>query len=496
MGNTVVYIVIGAIAFIVAVALWVSSRYKTPRTNEAFVVSGAVSKADAGLKVLTSKGGFIWPVFQRYISISLRSHQIITQCEAISNDKIKIQLRVAATFKIGSTEEEIRKAAQRFAQQEDKIDPFVKETLEGSMRAIVGQMTVESLLVDRAELAAKLREEITDSLAVQGLSLDTLQIQDINDQNNYIDNLGKPQEAAIKQKAAIAEAEAQQEAQRAQIEAQKQIALANRDLQLQQAQINEETSRRNAEAEAAKPIAEAEQQQKIADEQAKVELKNVEVTKAKLLAEVNAKADAEKYRRQTEAQAEAIAAKENAAGVKDAKKLTAEGDADAMRTSAEAEAAAITAKAKANAEAIRLEGEAKAEALKAQGLAEAEAMQKKADAYRDYGQAALQAIVIEKLPEIAGSISKHLEGAKITAVNANATDQVAGLTTDLAVKAQELVKTFTGLDIADSLKSIASRDDHTVDEHDQPVHDADHLTVNAIDTIEDAKTTAADKTTD
>lgn len=486
MNNSIIGI-IGGLVFLIVIACWIASRYKTPRTNEAFVVSGAVSKTDAGLKVLTSKGGFIWPIFQRYISISLQSHQIITQCEAISNDKIKIQLRVAATFKIGSSEEEIRKAAQRFAQQEDKIDPFVKETLEGSMRAIVGQMTVEQLLVDRAALAEKLREEITDSLTVQGLALDTLQIQDINDQNNYIDNLGKPQEAAIKRQAAIAEAEAQQKAQQAQIEAQKQIALSNRDLQLQQAQINEETSRRNAEAAAAKPIAEAEQQQKIADEQAKVELKNVEITKAKLLAEVNAKADAEKYKRQIEAQAEAIAAKENAAGVKEAKKLTAEGDADAMRTSADAEAAAIAAKAKANAEAIRLEGEAKAEALKAQGLAEAEAMQKKADAYREYGQAALQAIVIEKLPEIAGSISKHLEGAKITAVNADATDQVAGLTTDLAVKAQELVKTFTGLDIADSLKSIASGNDTPVNNHLRE-HDNHKQAVNTARSVEGART--------
>lgn len=440
--------IIGVVIIVVAVLLvlsMIANLYKTPRTNEAIVVSGSTSKDDKGLRVLTTRGGIVWPIVNKAVSISLKSHQISTECRAFSHNKIGVVLRVVATFKVDGTDEGIRKAAQRFAQQEEKIDGFVKEIIEGSMRAIVGNMTVEELLADRKKLSEELRGEISNSMMPQGLALDTLQIQDISDEKQYIVNLGRPEEARVQQEAAVAEAEAQKAAQKAQIDAQKEIALSEKELKIQQAQINEETSRREAEANAAKPIAEAEQQKKIAAAQREVEMANVEVTKAKLQSEVNAKADADKYKRTVDAQAEAAAKAE-----------AARGDAAAIQQTAAAEAKATEAKAQATAQAIKLEGEAKADAIKAQGLAEAEAMQKKAEAYKQYGQAALQSLIIEKLPAIADSVSKHLEGAKITAVNTDATDQVVGLTGDVAAKVPEIVKTLTGVDIAKSLRSLVN----------------------------------------
>ena len=440
--------IIGVVIIVVAVLLvlsMIANLYKTPRTNEAIVVSGSTSKDDKGLRVLTTRGGIVWPIVNKAVTISLKSHQISTECRAFSHNKIGVVLRVVATFKVDGTDEGIRKAAQRFAQQEEKIDGFVKEIIEGSMRAIVGNMTVEELLADRKKLSEELRGEISDSMMPQGLALDTLQIQDISDEKQYIVNLGRPEEARVQQEAAVAEAEAQKAAQKAQIDAQKEIALSEKELKIQQAQINEETSRREAEANAAKPIAEAEQQKKIAAAQREVEMANVEVTKAKLQSEVNAKADADKYKRTVDAQAEAAAKAE-----------AARGDAAAIQQTAAAEAKATEAKAQATAQAIKLEGEAKADAIKAQGLAEAEAMQKKAEAYKQYGQAALQSLIIEKLPAIADSVSKHLEGAKITAVNTDATDQVVGLTGDVAAKVPEIVKTLTGVDIAKSLRSLVN----------------------------------------
>ena len=474
--GTIIGIVV-IVAAVLSLLSLIANLYKTPKTNEAIVVSGSTNKTDRGLRVLTTRGGIVWPIVNKAVSISLKSHQIATECRAVSQNKIEVLLRVVATFKVGGTDEEIRKAAQRFAQQEDKIDGFVKETIEGSMRAIVGNMTVESLLSDRKKLSDELREEISESMMPQGLALDTLQIQDISDEKQYIINLGKPEEARVKQLAAVAEAEADKTARQAQIEAQKQVAISEKEYKLQQAAINEETSRREAEANAAKPIAEAEQQKNIAAAQREVELANVEVTKAKLQSEVNAKADADKYKRTVDAQAEAAAhvetakgqataqaeaakgaaaaQEETARGNAEARKLNADGDAIAIQKTAEAEAKATEAKAAAAAKAIELEGAAKAAAIKAQGLAEAEAMQKKADAYKQYGQAALQSLIIEKLPAIADSVSKHLEGAKITAVNTDATDQITGLTGNVAAKVPEIVKTLTGLDIAKSLRGLA-----------------------------------------
>lgn len=410
---------------IVLLLCWfLASRYKTPTTNEAIIVSGSTRKDDKGLKVLTSHGGFVWPILQRAVTISLRSHQTTTESDAVSKDKIGLHLKVVATFKVGETDEDIRKAAQRYSGQENKIDTFMGETIEGSMRDIVGTMTVEDLLTDRQSFSDKMRNVILDSIESQGLKLDNLQIQDISDDNDYISNLGKPQEAAVKQAAVIAEQKAEQESKNAEIAKEKSIALANKDLSIQQAAIDEETNKRKAEAEAAGPIAKAEQEKKIADAQREVEEANVAVTQAKLKSDVNAKADADKYK---------------------------------VETDAEAQADVTEKKARAEAEAIKARGNADAEAKKSIGLAEAEAMEKKAEAYKKYSSAALQSAIIEQLPEIAKAISEPLRGAKFTSIGADANDQTTGVMANLAAKVPEFINTLTGVDMAKSFRELAGQ---------------------------------------
>lgn len=414
-----------AIVLIVLLLCWfLASRYKTPTTNEAIIVSGSTRKDDKGLKVLTSHGGFVWPILQRAVTISLRSHQTTTESDAVSKDKIGLHLKVVATFKVGETDEDIRKAAQRYSGQENKIDTFMGETIEGSMRDIVGTMTVEDLLTDRQSFSDKMRNVILDSIESQGLKLDNLQIQDISDDNDYISNLGKPQEAAVKQAAVIAEQKAEQESKNAEIAKEKSIALANKELSIQQAAIDEETNKRKAEAEAAGPIAKAEQEKKIADAQREVEEANVAVTQAKLKSDVNAKADADKYKVETDAEAQADVTEKNA---------------------------------RAEAEAIKARGNADAEAKKSIGLAEAEAMEKKAEAYKKYSSAALQSAIIEQLPEIAKAISEPLRGAKFTSIGADANDQTTGVMANLAAKVPEFINTLTGVDMAKSFRSLAGQ---------------------------------------
>jgi flotillin len=427
----------GAIILIVILLVWfLVSRYKTPTINEAYVISGSNGKDDNGnraVRVLQNRGGFVWPFINRVVSISLKSHQISTECDAISKEKIKIHLKVVTTFKVNNTDEDIRLAAQRFSRQEQIMEPYVKEIIEGSMRSIVGGMTVESLLSDRLEFTKAVRDEVADSITIQGLSLDTLQIQEINDQTGYIDALGAPQEASVKKAATIAEANAKQEAQQAQIAADREIALSQKDLALQQASIKADIGKADVNAEAVKSLEQQAQNKKIAEAEALAEAENVKLQRVRLESDVNTKADAEKYKRKTDAEAQA----------------------EVTRQNADAEAAATKARAVAEAEAIRAQGEAKADAVRAQGLAEAEAMNKKAEAYRKYGQAALQSLIIEKLPELAASLSKPLEGATITSVGTDAQDRTSSLVTDLAAKLPTLVNTLTGVDLAKSLRELA-----------------------------------------
>ena len=440
---------VGSIVIVILLLVWfLVSRYKTPTINEAFIITGAST-----MRVLQNSGGFVWPFINRVVSLSLKSHQISTECEAISKDKIKIHLKVVTTFKVNNTKEDILLAGQRFARQEELMEPYVKEIIEGSMRSIVGAMTVESLLSDRLEFTKEVREEVSESITIQGLTLDTLQIQEISDKTGYIDALGTPQEASVKKTAAIAEANAKQEAQQAQINAEREIAISHRELALQEADIKGETGKADVNADAIRSLEQQAQNRKIANAEALAETENVKLQRVRLESDVNVKADAEKYRRKTEAEAEA-----------EVTRVNADAEANATRARAEADAKSIELEGQARAETIRAQGLAEAETIKARGLAEAESMNKKSDAYRKYGQAALQSMIIEKLPDLANAISGPLEGATITAVGTDAQDKTANIAVDIAGKLPALVNTLTGVDLAKSLRDIAGRDDDVDDD--------------------------------
>ncbi len=276
MGNfaspTVLAVLLLVAVAIVAIGV-VVKRYRIAGPNEAIIVTGskgkAVRSADGevvrdltGQKVVMGAGVFVVPFVKKAFSVDLSARRIPLQIRgAVSAQGIQLNLDGVAIVKVGGTEDAIRAAAQRFQGQQANIDTFTQETLAGSLRSIVGGLTVEQIIRDRAAFAARVAEESEASLTGQGLVLDTFQIQDINDDGTYLRDLGRPEQARVQQLAAIAEANARQEAESARIATEQQIANANRELTLRQAQIKSETDAALAQAAAAGPLAEADRQQ-------------------------------------------------------------------------------------------------------------------------------------------------------------------------------------------------------------------------------------------
>ena len=131
-----------------------------------------------------------------------------------------------AIVKVGGTEDAIRAAAQRFLNQQDGIDTFTSEVLAGALRSIVGRLTIEEIIRDRAAFASAVAEEAEHSLTSQGLVLDTFQLQDIHAEGSYLQDLGRPEAARVLKDAAIAEARARQQAEQERLLAEEAIAEA------------------------------------------------------------------------------------------------------------------------------------------------------------------------------------------------------------------------------------------------------------------------------
>lgn len=318
--SPVVTAVVGVVVLFVLLALVVVTRYKVAGPSEAFIITGRrgkrstdpetgrISTDNTGQKVVVGGGVFVVPFVQQRYTLDLSSRHIpIAVRGAVTLRGIKANLEGVAIVKVGGNEDAIRAAAQRFLQQQDGIVGFTQEVLSGALRAIVGRMSVEDIIRDRAAFAGQVAEEAEASLSGQGLVLDAFQIQDITTEGSYLEDLGRPEAARAKQEADIAEANARQAAEQARLKAEEEIAVAQRTLYLRQAEIKAETDAATAQANAAGPLADADRQQQILAEQEKVAERQAALTDRQLDTQVRKPADARRYQAEQEAEALRVA---------------------------------------------------------------------------------------------------------------------------------------------------------------------------------------------
>ncbi|MEV7235311.1 SPFH domain-containing protein [Streptomyces sp. NPDC051020] len=453
--SPVVTAVVGVVVLLVLLGLVVITRYKVAGPSEAFIITGRRGKKstdpvtgrtsidNSGQKVVVGGGVFVVPFVQQKFTLDLSSRHIpVAVRGAVTLRGVKSHLEGVAIVKVGGNEDAIRAAAQRFLQQQDGIVGFTQEVLSGALRAIVGRMSVEDIIRDRAAFAGQVAEEAEASLSGQGLILDAFQIQDITTEGSYLEDLGRPEAARAKQEADIAEAIAKRASEQARLKAAEEIAIAERTFYLKQAEIKAETEAAAAKANAAGPLAEAARQQEVLEEQEKVAQRQAALTDRELDTKVRKPADAARYRAEQEAEARRIAQVKEAEADAERSRLTGQGEK--LHRSALADA-------------VRIEGEAEAAAIAAKGAAEAEAMRKKADAFAQYGDAAVLQMLVEVLPHVVAKAAEPLSAVdKMTVISTDGASQLSRTVADNVAQGMELLTATTGVDLAALLKNLKS----------------------------------------
>ena len=488
----------GLVVLVVLLVLLVTSRYKVAGPNQAFIVTGRKGKAVlnpetgalttdlSGQKVILGGGTFVVPFVQKLATMDLSSRRISVQIRgAVSGQGIKLNVEGVAIVKVGGNADQIRLSAQRFLTQQQDVEPFTQEVLAGALRSIVGGLTVEQIIRDRAAFAQRVADESENSLTGQGLILDTFQIQDVTDDGSYLANLGRPEAARIGQAASIAEANARQAAEQARIKAEEQIAVSQRALALRVAEIKSETDAAAANAAAAGPLAQADRDQSILTEQEKVAVRQAALTERKLETEVRKPADAARYRVEQEAEgrrnadiaaAEARKAASIAAAQGKAEETRLSGESEKSRRQALAEAEAIEgtkrgeaerARRVAEADATTAEGQAQASSILAVGNAQAEAMDKRAAAFTHYNDAAVLQMLIEVLPQIAKEVAAPISAIdQLTVISTDGAGALPRQVTDNMVQTMSMLKASTGLDLENliqrAVKGAVTGADQTV----------------------------------
>src|SRR5438477_867328 len=336
--------------------------------------------------------------------------------------------------------------------------------MEGHLRGIVGLLKVEEIVKEPESVAGRVRDSVSDDVSKMGLEVVSFTIKKVIDDNDYINNMGRPDIARVKREADIAQAEAErdtairgamsmreaavaqaqadQERVIAQTASEAKQAEASRDLEVKRAEYETSVRTQRALAEKAYDISANQAQQKVIAEQVRIDqVQRQEQIRVQEL---------EVQRRERELEATVT--------------KPAEAERRRIETLAEAQRLKLATEAAGQAEATRLQGTAEAEIVRAKGQAEADAMHQKAQAYLEYNQAAALDKLISGMPEVVRALAQSLASVdKITVVSTGdgrspGVSQLTGEVAKMIAQVPELFETLTGQKVGDLMSRLRSLD--------------------------------------
>lgn len=443
-------VVIALIALVVVVVAFAASRYKVAKPNEALVIAGS-RRVAGGIRVVVGGGAIVYPLVNVAKRVSLEVQSIPVGLDgAVTIQGVPVAVEGIVNVKIADDEDSIRSAAQRFLDSQMRIPEIVRNVMEGSLRTIIGQLTVEQLIRDREVFASRVQEVANSDLEGTGLAIDVFTIQSITDSEKYIESLGRKAAAEIRRDAEIAEAEASRIARQKQEEARQAILDSEKVTQLKEQAIREEIAAAEARADQSKPLAEAEARRAVVLKETEVAQLVAERRDRELDAEIRRTSDAERYAAQQRAEASRYTSVAEAEARAAAIRAEAEANKHRRLLEADAERANLEAVAAGNAYEEREIGKAKAEATLAVGQAEAEAMRQKADAYKEYEEAATLELLVSRLPDVARAIAEPLGHVKnMTIIDTEGANKLTRTTTNTIHQLDAVLQSFTGSSLRD-----------------------------------------------
>lgn len=469
MEMTALIPVVGIIALLIVVALVAVNCWVKASPDVALILSGW----RATPRTLVGQGGVKIPLLERVDKLYLGqvTVDIQTKQSVPTNDFINVMVDAVAKVSVDDSDEARLLASKNFLNLAPaQIANQLRDSLEGNMREIVGTLSLKEISTNRDSFSDQVKAAAAEDMKRLGIRVISCNIQNITDETGLITDLGADNTAKIRKDASIAkaladrdvavkQAEAAKEANDAKVKAELEIAQRQNELNIRRAELKKESDIKRAEADAAYAIQEQEQRKAIETATVDAEIakatreealrkQQVAVREQELAAEVQKKADADKYEISKQAEAE-LARRQRES---EARLYEQQRDAEAQRAQAEAkkfameqEAAGIAAKAQAEADAIRLKGEA-----------EALAMDKKAEALKKYGKAAMAQMAIEILPKVAAEVAKPLGTIdKVTIFgggNGSGMNAISDNVPMVMAKTFQTIKEATGVDLADIMK--------------------------------------------
>jgi len=454
-----VFVMAGLMVLVVFIILALfAGLYRKAGPHEALVVYGF-----RGTRIVKGHGTVIFPMVEscRELSLELMSFDVAPKQDLYTKQGVAVTVEAVAQIKVKSDPESVKTAAEQFLTKTDQErEALIRLVMEGHLRGIIGQLTVEEIVKQPEMVADRMRSTCAEDMNKMGLEVISFTIKEVKDKNDYIANMGRPDVARIKKDADVATAEAERDTAIKRAEAQRASAVAKaqadqervlaetlsqakqaeseRDLAIKKAQYLETVKKQQATADKSYEIQTNVMQQQVVTESVKIQRVEKE-------SEIGVQ-DAEIQRRERELIATVL--------------KPAEIERRRIEALANAEKQKLITEAEGHAAAIRVQGEAEADIIFRKGEAEAKAMNVKAEAYQEYNQAAVVDKLISSMPEVVRALAAPLASVdKITIVSTGngesaGMSKVTGDLTKIAAQIPALFETLSGMRLSDLLGKV------------------------------------------
>ena len=437
---------------------FIAQMYRKVGPNEAFIVYGV-----GGTRVIKGGGTLIFPMIHSWKSLSLElmSFDVAPRQDLYTRQGVAVTVEAVAQIKVKSDQESILTGAEQFlSKAPQQREGLIRLVMEGHLRGIIGQLTVEEIVKQPEMVADRMRATCADDMDKMGLDVVSFTIKEVKDGNEYITNMGRPDIARIKMLADIAAAEADRDTAIKRAEALREAAIkkaeadqqrvlaetlslaeqakAQNELDVKRAQLMATTKREEAQADKAYEIQTQMMQQQVIAESVRVQqVEKQEQIKVQ---------EAEILRREKELIATVL--------------KSAEVERARIETLAAAESQRLMIEAEGRAASMRSEGQAEAEIIFKKGEAEARAMNVKAEAYQEWNQAAVVDKLITQMPEVVRALAAPLANVdKITIVStgdgqAAGAHRITGDLTAIAAQVPALFESLSGMQMSELLGKV------------------------------------------
>src|ERR1041384_970007 len=169
---------------------FVAQMYRKVGPNEAFIVYGV-----GGTRVIKGGGTLIFPMIHSWkaLSLELMSFDVAPRQDLYTRQGVAVTVEAVAQIKVKSDQESILTGAEQvLSKSPQQREGLIRLVMEGHLRGIIGQLTVEEIVKQPEMVADRMRAPCAEDITKMGLEVVSFTIKEVKDKNEYITNMGRP----------------------------------------------------------------------------------------------------------------------------------------------------------------------------------------------------------------------------------------------------------------------------------------------------------------